>query len=123
MPPGVRGHRRTMRLFGRRIRQVLQQPVVVDDRGVRRSVGDEAIEAVGWDELTGVDVVTTSDGPFAEDVFLVLSAGDDHGCVVPQAAATDELVDRLLALEGFDHEAFMTAMSSVTEARFVCWRA
>jgi len=54
----------------------------VDDAGARRIREDGAVvESVTWDELVGVRIVTTSDGPFAEDVLFVLD-GDGRGCVV-----------------------------------------
>jgi hypothetical protein len=57
----------------------------IDDRGVRRELANGKVEAVAWDDLEEVCVLTTADGPFAEDVFFVL-AGRGGGCVVPQGA-------------------------------------
>src|SRR5262249_33350686 len=76
-----------------------------------------------WDALEEVSVLTTAEGPFAEDVFFVLAGGGGSGCVVPQGAPeSGELLERLQRLPGFDNEAFIRAMSSAEDARFLCWR-
>lgn len=83
---------------------------------------DGKVERVGWADLQKVEVVTTSDGPFAPDVFWVLH-GTDGGCAVPQGATGDsELLERLQALPGFDNHAFIEAMSSASDRRFLCWQ-
>ena len=83
---------------------------------------DGGFDRVEWKELQKVEVVTTSDGPFAPDVFWVLH-GTTGGCAVPQGATGDkELLERLQALRGFDNQAFIEAMSSTSERRFLCWQ-
>ena len=68
-------------------------------------------------------MLTTADGPFAEDMFFVLAGRDGSGCVVPQSASeSGQLLERLQRLPGFDNEAFIRAMGSSEDARFVCWR-
>ena len=90
---------------------------------MRRIVADGTVEWVAWDELTGVDVMTTVAGPMGEDVFFVLLGENENGCVVPQSAVEpDDFLRRFEALEGFDLETFIRAMGSTEEARFVCWR-
>ena len=85
----------------------------------RRPDGTE--ESIRWADLQKVEVYTTSDGPFLPDVFWVLH--DTQGsCTIPQGASGEkQLADLLLALPGFDHEAFIQAMSSTQEAVFTCW--
>jgi hypothetical protein len=99
-------------------------PIIrIDDRGVRRELAGGKVEEVAWDALEEVSVLTTADGPFAEDVFFILAGRDGSGCVVPQGAPeSGELLERLQRLPGFDNEAFIRAMSSAEDARFVCWR-
>jgi hypothetical protein len=83
---------------------------------------DGKIERVGWADLRRVEVVTTGDGPFAPDVFWVLH-GTEGGCAVPQGATGDsQLLERLQALPGFDNGAFIEAMSSASDRRFLCWQ-
>ncbi len=83
---------------------------------------DGAVETVRWDDLRAVYIETTDEGPLAPDVFWVL-VGEAGGCTVPQGATGEgALLRALQALEGFDHEALIGAMSSAENRRFLCWR-
>lgn len=96
--------------------------VTVDDAGVHRVLADGRVEAVRWDDLESVEILTTDEGPFADDVFwLLLSVAG--GCAVPgSAASSGDLLARLQALPGFDNEAVIRAMGSTKNARFELWR-
>jgi len=83
---------------------------------------DGSVERVGWSDLQKVEVVKTSEGPFVPDVFWVLH-GTTGVCAVPQGATGDnELLQRLQALPGFDNQAFIEAMTSTSDRRFLCWQ-
>jgi hypothetical protein len=83
---------------------------------------DGKVERVAWADLQKVEVVTTGDGPFAPDVFWVLH-GTDGGCAVAQGATGDsQLLERLEALPGLDNYAFIEAMSSTSNSRFLYWQ-
>jgi len=83
---------------------------------------DGRMESVKWRDLNLVAVVTTDDGPFSPDVFLLLT-GEESGCTIPLGAAgADELLKKLQALPGFDNSAVIKAMSSTDNNRFICWR-
>ena len=83
---------------------------------------DGKVERVGWADLQKVEVVTTSDGPFAPDVFWVLH-GTEGGCAVPQGATGDsQLLERLQALPGFDNGPVIEAMTCTSDRRFLCWQ-
>jgi hypothetical protein len=98
--------------------------VAFDEEGVTRTMASGRIEHVRWDHLVEIEIVTTDEGPFVEDVFWLLSAGDGTGCAVPQGAVgSDALLARLQQLPGFDNGAVIDAMTCVENARFVCWRA
>jgi hypothetical protein len=82
---------------------------------------DGKVERVKWSDLERVDVLTTSDGPFAPDVFWILN-GAEGGCVIPQGATGEaELMDRLQKLPGYDNKAVIEAMGSTSDRIFVCW--
>ena len=82
---------------------------------------DGRVERVAWNDLQKVEVITTSEGPFAPDVFWVLH-GTNGGCAVPQGATGEkELLERLQALPGFDNRALMEAMACTSDKSFVCW--
>jgi len=75
---------------------------------------------VAWSRLVEVGILTTSDGPWGEDVYVVLKDDNGSHCVVPHSLAS-EVLKRVLRLPGFDHAKFIVAMGSTSEAKFVCW--
>jgi len=60
---------------------------------------------------------------WAEDVFFVLLGAGTEGLLVPQGAeGSQQLVERLLKLPGFDERLFIEARGSTSNRKFVCWR-
>ena len=79
-------------------------------------------EHVRWDALQEVSIITTDEGPFADDFFWVL-LGEPGGCAVSSLAkGSNELLIRLQRLPGFSNEAMAQAAGSTKNAKFVCWR-
>lgn len=113
-----------MSLFGFLRRKRPPDRVVVTDDCVRRFRPDGVEESVRWDDLAEVGIITTSEGPWSEDVFWVLIASDGKsGCAVPQGAeGSDALLEALQKLHGFDNEAVIKAMGSTADAKFTCWK-
>ena len=104
----------------KRGKQPQRPPVAFDDDGVRRTLPDGRTESVSWTDLAEVRILTTSDGPAAEDVFFVLAGADlKSGCVIAQGDLPDGLLDRLFSLPGFDHNKVSEAMGTATEAQFL----
>lgn len=105
--------------FWSRARVRTERPVStvqVDARGVGRGS-----EAVSWQDLVQIDIVTTDAGPFAEDVFWLFTAHDGTGCALPGSAVGDALFARLQRLEGVDFGAVVSAMGSTENASFRVW--
>jgi hypothetical protein len=96
--------------------------VTFDDTAVRRVSPEGRVEQVTWENLAEVRIVTTGEGPFSEDVYWLLVGSDGTGVAVPSSSATDELVERLQALPGFDNEEMIRAMGSTDEGHFTCWQ-
>jgi len=97
--------------------------ITIDDLVVRRVLGDGTIEAVTWQDLVEVQIVTTDEGPFVDDVFFLLVGADGKGCCVPQGApGSERLLERLQGLPGFDNDQVIRAMGCAENARFVCWK-
>jgi hypothetical protein len=93
-----------------------------DDVAVSYSPPDGAARRLAWADLQAVEIVTTSDGPFAVDVFWALLS-DGPPLVIPQSAdRSGVLLKRLQELPGFDNHAFIVAMGSTDDARFLCWK-
>src|SRR5919108_1660513 len=96
--------------------------VEVDDVGVTRRLAEGGVEMLAWSDLQEVGVMTTDEGPWAEDVFFVLVGPGCSGVLVPQGAeGSKALVDRLLQLPGFDERRLIEAMGSTSNRKFVCW--
>ncbi|MBL1074948.1 hypothetical protein JK358_11145 [Nocardia sp. 2] len=96
--------------------------VEITDTFVRRTLADGRVEEVAWNELAEVRIITTADGPFADDVFFVLIGATGKGCVVPHSAADTAFLARLQALPGFDGDKVVEAMVSVADRQFLVWR-
>ncbi len=95
--------------------------VQLSDSSVTCTHPTGSVERVEWNDLWQVEIVTTSDGPFAPDVFWLLH-GSNTGCAIPQGATGDrELLERLQRLPGFRNEVVIEAMSSTEDRRFLCW--
>ncbi len=74
-----------------------------------------------WEALAEVALMTTSSGPFEEDVFFVLTYDDGSNSAVPLGEAA-ELLPRLQELPGFDNETFIRAMGVSEEGISSLWR-
>ena len=96
--------------------------VTFDDTGVRRVSPEGGAEEVRWDDLTDVKIVASDEGPFGEDVYWQLAGSDGTGVAVPGSSVTDDLLDRLQSLPGFDNELMIQAMSSTDDVQFLCWQ-
>lgn len=108
------------RVFRRTHRR--RETVVFDDNEIMRTMIDGRTETVRWDALEEVFILTSDRGPFVGDVFWIL-IGKSGGCAIPaDAEGVTELIERLQELPGFDNEAVVYAMGSVSEAKFACWK-
>ena len=98
------------------------ETVTFDEHGVTRTLRNGKVESVRWSSLREVFIVTTNEGPWADDVFWVL-VDDDGGCVVPsEAECAQALLARLQQLPGWSDEQVIAAMGSTDNARFDVWK-
>jgi len=96
--------------------------LLLTDSGLACEHPRQPREAIGWEEVIEIAIVTTDEGPFAPDVW-VLFIGESGGCSIPQGAnGFDMLFDVFKKFPGFNYKAFIKAMSSTENAKFVCWR-
>ncbi|GAA3582118.1 hypothetical protein [Snuella lapsa] len=80
------------------------------------------IEKINWDEIQEISIVTTDEGPFLPDVWLMLM-GNDKGCSMPQGAPKyDEVYDIVSKYDGFDFEEVIKAATSTDNAKFELWK-
>ncbi len=72
--------------------------------------------------ISEVVILTTADGPFTEDCFWVVTTGEARVITSNNDPLSEELAELLGTLPGFDFDAMIDSMSSVTEEVFVCFR-
>ena len=99
-----------------------RENVQVDDTGVI-VVATKGRDEVHWDDVTRAYIITTSDGPWGEDVFFVLEGTEGKGCVVPHdAAVRTKLLEEMQArFDGIDNRKVVEAMGSTSRATFTIW--
>jgi len=95
--------------------------VEFDETEIRYKRSNGKIEKVSWNDLKAVILRNTDSGPFEPDVFWIL-IGSKGGCVIPQGATGEkELLDRLMALPGFDPKAMIASATCTENQDFLCW--
>ena len=99
--------------------------VSVDDRTVSVKRPDGQLESLAVSELREVAIVTNDSGPWGADVWWHLAgAAAGTRCAFPGGATGEpKTIEFAHALPGFDAKAFIRAMGSTSNARFVCWTA
>jgi len=97
--------------------------VSFDEASISAVYGDGDRRSIPWADLTKVGITTTDEGPFVDDVFWGLHAGDVVAVVYPsEAVGAGELLRALQErLVGFDNERLVEAMGCSTNARFLIW--
>jgi hypothetical protein len=117
-------------LFGRHLRRHTDFPrqsekVTFDEQEIRRHLVDGCIETIAWNDIDEISIVTTDQGPWADDVFwFFISRDRSSGCVVSnQAAGFKDLLPRIQCLPGFDNHAVVSAMASAVSQRFIAWKS
>jgi len=95
--------------------------IEITDQKISCGQPNGLVEEVTWEELEKVEIHTTDEGPFVEDVFWVLH-GSGRGCVIPQGATnSEELLNRLQDLPDFDNKMVVEAMASTDNNEFLIW--
>lgn len=96
--------------------------VTVSDDKVMCLHPDGYAEAIRFEDLKEVLILTTDEGPMHPDVFWLL-VGNDIEVTIPQGATGEKtLLSKLQTLPGFDNQAFIDAMSSTENQKFLCWK-
>jgi hypothetical protein len=98
--------------------------VGVEGEGISVADPNGEEKALPLAELSGVMIETNDSGPSGADVWWLLFGADDRIAVTFPQGATGEkaVIDWLIALPGFDHEAMIMAMGSTADAVFPVWR-
>ncbi len=90
----------------------------VDALGIREVEGGRQYL---WLDVNHVSILTTSDGPFAEDLYFVIKT-DSATIIIDHTQASEiKLFDQFAQLPGFSYEQTILAMGSTNDAVFVCF--
>ncbi len=93
----------------------------VDDDGFQCVRESGLRDGAQWSELIRVSIRTTDQGPFDDDVFLVLETSTASWWVPQTAVGAADLLARLQQFGGFNNEVVIEAMSCTDNREFVCW--
>jgi len=96
--------------------------VTVTDDFVRVEKDSLQTQNIFWYDLREVSIVTTDEGPFHPDVWLVLKGA--AGMVrIPQGnPGYDVVYDRVSGLDGFNYQGVIDAMMSTENNEFILWK-
>ncbi|MBB6346744.1 hypothetical protein ACWGH8_41820 [Nonomuraea muscovyensis] len=97
--------------------------VYVTEEGVTRHYADGSVEALAWEDVVEVRVVTEPGTAPDFDVLYVLLDRDGEGCVVPRSATDATFLARLRYLPDFDVDRLHLAAASANDAAVVVWRS
>jgi hypothetical protein len=78
--------------------------------------------SVRFDELDEIGVETTDQGPFVEDVILILRRGDMRFRIGGPCSVFVAFMQRFDSLENFDWRPFIEAQGCTDNRYFSCWR-
>ena len=96
--------------------------ISITDEYVKVEHPKRNIEEIKWNEIEEISIVTTDEGPFLPDVWLML-IGNGKGCSMPQGAPKyDEVYDIVSKYDGFDFEEVIKAATSTDNAKFELWK-
>jgi type II secretory pathway pseudopilin PulG len=114
-------------LWGRRDRRrraaaAATVTLVVDDWGVKRTLGDGRYEEISWPEVVEVRASTLPRGPWGERTRIVLDGGGERGVIAPASAAEGSgLWPALARLPGFKHAELEAVLDGRRKGWTVLW--
>lgn len=74
------------------------------------------------DDLDEIGLETTDEGPFVEDVYLILQRGATRIRIGEPHPVFAQLLEHFQSLEGFDWNAVIEAMACTECCYFTCWK-
>ena len=74
-----------------------------------------------WTAVKHIGILTTSDGPWCEDVFFIIKTDLGDICITHAEAQKTRLLEQFKVLPGFNYGQVVSAMASTSEASFACW--
>lgn len=96
--------------------------VQFDSNGITATFPEGKVSSIAWSDVCTVAIETNDSGPWGFDFWWLLE-GVSTRCAFPQGATGElEAVDEIRRrFTPFREEEFLNAVTSVDNARFVCW--
>lgn len=117
-------------LTGKLVRPQSAQPTVhleFNDASLSVQHRDGQLERIHWRELETIEIRTTGEGPWSEDLFWMFTATRSENSVhvvIPNEGMSPALLEFLQqTLPGFDNQAVIRASACVEDALFTIWTA
>ncbi len=81
-------------------------------------------DKISWDDVDTINVLTTDEGPFTSDVFILLvNSKTNLGVALPSDRdETQQVIEKILQFPNFDFEKWITSMGSVENCIFEVWK-
>ncbi|MBU2876447.1 hypothetical protein [Aliiglaciecola lipolytica] len=95
--------------------------VCFDEKNVWVHWPEKEPQSIAWNELIGVAVETTDEGPFVEDVWWHLATKDGVITYPSEATGAGEFLRRLQDIPTFNNERLIKSMSSTENQTFILW--
>lgn len=108
-------------------RQSKKQPedyyeITISKEYVKVEHPNRKTEQIKWNDIEEIAIITTDEGPFLPDVWLILT-GKTKGCSLPLGAPKfDDVYNAISKFEGFNFEEFIKSMGSAENKRFELWK-
>jgi len=102
--------------------------IEVGELGVTRRfgprLGKKREERVLWEELVRIEILTTDEGPYADDFFFLLEGREGKGVAISNELAVKHGLVAILQqrFSGIDHQAIIEASGSTQVRRFLVWQ-
>jgi hypothetical protein len=95
--------------------------VIITDKFVRVEYPGSYLRQVSWSDIQMIKLVTTDEGAFELDFWLVL-LGKKGRCSIPLGAeGYEEVYDIVSAYKGFDVEVVKEAKTCLENEEFLVW--
>jgi hypothetical protein len=79
-------------------------------------------EEINWNEIEEINIMTTDQGPFVPDVWLILM-GNGKRCSIPQGySGWEDVYNKVSKFPGFDFENVIKSATSIENKTFNLWK-
>ncbi len=94
----------------------------INDKTIKVLHPKRETEEIDWEEIEEIKIITTDEGPFLPDVWLILMGKNNKGCSIPQGSAGwTKVYDIVSKYEGFNFDKVIESATSTENKVFDIW--